>query len=103
MFWLATLVLGVAWAFGFSWLQGCERLGAWVEGLLQERQARCERVEDQRLGEQAPLGVVECDTRFVTRRFNSEDQHGSRRILRCDGGGHSQVGILFRRTLFDGR
>ncbi|MFM8929341.1 MAG: DNA translocase FtsK [Betaproteobacteria bacterium] len=53
VFWIATLVLGVSWAFGFSWLRLAEQIGAWLEGLREQRQAQREHAEDVRLGEQA--------------------------------------------------
>jgi DNA segregation ATPase FtsK/SpoIIIE, S-DNA-T family len=53
VFWIAVLVVAVSLAFGFSWLQLAERIGAWVEGLRERRAQRIERIEDQRLGEQA--------------------------------------------------
>ncbi len=53
VFWIASLVLGVSWAFGFSWLRVAEHIGAWVDSLREQRQAQKDRAEDVRLGEQA--------------------------------------------------
>ncbi len=53
VFWIATLVVGVSWAFGFSWLRLAEQIGAGVDSLREQRQAQKERDEDVRLGEQA--------------------------------------------------
>jgi S-DNA-T family DNA segregation ATPase FtsK/SpoIIIE len=53
VFWIATLVAGVSWAFGFSWLRLAEQIGAWLDGLREQRQAQREHAEDVRLGEQA--------------------------------------------------
>jgi DNA segregation ATPase FtsK/SpoIIIE, S-DNA-T family len=53
VFWIAVLVAGLALAFGFSWIRVAERLGEWVEALRNLLLARQERVQDQRLGEQA--------------------------------------------------
>ncbi len=53
VFWIAVLIAGLALAFGFSWMGVAERLGEWVETLRSLRLARKERVQDQRLGEQA--------------------------------------------------
>jgi S-DNA-T family DNA segregation ATPase FtsK/SpoIIIE len=53
VFWIATLVVGVSWAFGFSWLRLAEQIGAWLDGLREQRQAQREHAEDVRLGEQA--------------------------------------------------
>ncbi len=53
VFWIAMLVVAVSLAFAFSWLHLAERIGAWVEGLRERRAQRIERIEDQRLGEQA--------------------------------------------------
>ena len=43
VFWIAALVVGLAWAFGFSWLRTAERIGAWIESLLEQRQAQKDR------------------------------------------------------------
>ncbi len=53
VFWIATLVVGMAWAFGFSWLKVAEQIGTWIDSLREQRQAQKERAEDVRLGEQA--------------------------------------------------
>jgi DNA segregation ATPase FtsK/SpoIIIE, S-DNA-T family len=53
VFWIACGVLGVSWAFGFSWLRLAEHVGAWIDGLRERRAARAERAEDVRLGEAA--------------------------------------------------
>ncbi len=47
------LLLGLAWAMGFSWLQVSERLGGWLETRWSARQQRREAREDERLGQQA--------------------------------------------------
>ncbi|MFM8737071.1 MAG: DNA translocase FtsK [Betaproteobacteria bacterium] len=67
VFWIATLVLGVSSAFGFSWLRLAEQIGAWLEGLREQRQAQREHAEDVRLGEQAlreRTEVVEVERRL---------------------------------------
>jgi S-DNA-T family DNA segregation ATPase FtsK/SpoIIIE len=53
LLWIGTLVLGLAWALRFSWLDLAERVGAALEGVRERREARRERAEDRRLGEQA--------------------------------------------------
>ena len=53
VFWIALGVVAVSLAFGFSWLHLAERIGAGVERLRERRALRIERIEDQRLGEQA--------------------------------------------------
>ena len=54
----ALVMLGLVLAclprvFHFSWAQGAERLGAWLEGWFEARREKREAVEDQRIGEQA--------------------------------------------------
>ena len=71
VFWIATLVVGVAWAFGFSWLRLAEHIGARVEGLRDQRQAQREHAEDVRLGEQALRERIE-DVQ-VERRLEEEE------------------------------
>ncbi|HEX7385266.1 MAG TPA: DNA translocase FtsK 4TM domain-containing protein [Burkholderiaceae bacterium] len=51
--WIASLVVGMSLALGFSWLQVAERLGARIESLRERRQERIDRALDLRLGEQA--------------------------------------------------
>jgi len=51
--WISALVLGLAWAFRFSWVELAEHIGGWVEGLREKRQERIERAEDERIGERA--------------------------------------------------
>jgi len=53
VFWIAALVVGVSWAFGFSWLQTAELIGAWTEGWRERRMVLKERADDLRIGEQA--------------------------------------------------
>ncbi|MEY3887329.1 MAG: hypothetical protein RL650_1421 [Pseudomonadota bacterium] len=50
---LACLALGLGWAFGFSWGQVCENLGAKIDGLMQSRQVKREMEEDLAMGQQA--------------------------------------------------
>jgi S-DNA-T family DNA segregation ATPase FtsK/SpoIIIE len=67
VFWIALLVLGVSWAFAFSWLRLAEQIGGWLEGLREQRQAQREHAEDVRLGEQAlreRTEVVEVERRL---------------------------------------
>ncbi|MFY7984002.1 MAG: DNA translocase FtsK 4TM domain-containing protein, partial [Burkholderiaceae bacterium] len=71
VFWIAAVVVGVAWAFGFSWLRLAEQIGARLEGLLEQRQAQRERAEDVRLGEQALRERIE-DVQ-VERRIEEEE------------------------------
>ncbi len=51
--WIAGLVLGLSLALRFSWVRAAENLGAWIEGFGQRRSAALERMEDERIGEQA--------------------------------------------------
>ncbi len=50
---IAMLVLGLSFAFGFSWAGIADRIGAAIEGLWMRRSAQRERDEDRRIGEQA--------------------------------------------------
>ena len=50
---IACLALGMAWAFGFSWGQLCENLGAKIDALMQSRQEKREMEEDLAMGQQA--------------------------------------------------
>ena len=47
------VALGMGWAFGFSWGQVCENLGAKLDGLMQSRQVKREMEEDLAMGQQA--------------------------------------------------
>jgi S-DNA-T family DNA segregation ATPase FtsK/SpoIIIE len=53
LFWIVMLVLGLSWAFDFSWLQLAERLGAGVDRLRDRLRHRREQAEDQRIGVRA--------------------------------------------------
>ncbi|MFM2058715.1 MAG: hypothetical protein RLY71_3100 [Pseudomonadota bacterium] len=53
LFWIVMLVLGLSWAFDFSWLQVAERLGAGIDRLRDRLRHRREQAEDQRIGAQA--------------------------------------------------
>ncbi len=50
---VACVALGMGWAFGFSWGQVCENLGAKLDGLMQSRQVKREMEEDLAMGQQA--------------------------------------------------
>ena len=51
--WLALLLLGLSWAFGFTWLGVAEGIGAWFDGLRERRTERRERAADWVIGRQA--------------------------------------------------
>ena len=53
MFEIVCLALGMSWAFGFSWGQVCENLGAKIDSLMQSRQEKREMEEDLAMGQQA--------------------------------------------------
>ena len=71
VFWIALLVMGMAWSLGFSWMNLCERVGSWVESWRVERRAEREREEDERLGAQA-LREREVDL-WEERRVEAEE------------------------------
>ncbi|MGQ0708259.1 MAG: DNA translocase FtsK [Rhodoferax sp.] len=53
---LVAIVLGLAgmaMAFGFSWAHWAERIGAWVDGLIENQRERREMAQDLQLGQQA--------------------------------------------------
>ena len=50
---IALGVIGSALVFGFSWMHVAERIGAWVDSLVQSRKEERERAEDRVLGQQA--------------------------------------------------
>ncbi|ACB33029.1 cell divisionFtsK/SpoIIIE [Leptothrix cholodnii SP-6] len=51
--WIVVLLIGLSWAFRFSWVVMAERIGAAVEGLRERRVERLERAEDERIGQRA--------------------------------------------------
>jgi len=50
---IALGVIGAALVFGFSWMHVAERIGAWLDGLVQSRKQQRERAEDRVMGQQA--------------------------------------------------
>ena len=50
---IALGVIGAALAFGFSWMQVAERIGAWVDAQVQSRRQQRERAQDREMGQQA--------------------------------------------------
>jgi S-DNA-T family DNA segregation ATPase FtsK/SpoIIIE len=50
---IALGVIGAALVFGFSWMHVAERIGAWLDGLVQSRKQQRERAEDRVMGKQA--------------------------------------------------
>ncbi|MBI2748353.1 MAG: DNA translocase FtsK 4TM domain-containing protein [Burkholderiales bacterium] len=50
---IALGVIGSALVFGFSWMHVAERVGAWIDGLVQSRKRQRERAEDREFGQQA--------------------------------------------------
>ena len=50
---IALGVAGAAMAFGFSWMQVAERLGAWLDGLVQQQREKRELAQDLEMGQQA--------------------------------------------------
>jgi DNA segregation ATPase FtsK/SpoIIIE, S-DNA-T family len=53
VFWIATLVAGIAMALHFNWLHLAERIGAWIDSFKQKREAQRELAEDVKLGQAA--------------------------------------------------
>ena len=71
---IVLLLLGMAWALSFSWLQLAERLGTWLEGLWAQRQQRREAREDERLGQQAlQVREAEVEVAKVERELDAVD------------------------------
>ena len=50
---IALGVLGSAMVFGFSWARTAERIGAWLDGLLESRREKREAAQDRELGQMA--------------------------------------------------
>ncbi|MDO8286245.1 MAG: DNA translocase FtsK 4TM domain-containing protein [Rhodoferax sp.] len=50
---IALGVIGAALVFGFSWMHVAERIGAWVDALVQSRKQQREQAQDRVLGQQA--------------------------------------------------
>jgi DNA segregation ATPase FtsK/SpoIIIE, S-DNA-T family len=50
VFWIATLVAGIAMALHFNWLLLAERIGAWLDTFKHKREAQRELAEDVKLG-----------------------------------------------------
>ena len=50
VFWIATLVAGIAMALHFNWLHLAERIGAWLDTFKHKREAQRELAEDVKLG-----------------------------------------------------
>jgi S-DNA-T family DNA segregation ATPase FtsK/SpoIIIE len=50
---IALGVIGSALVFGFSWMHVAERIGAWVDALVQSRKQQREQAQDRVLGQQA--------------------------------------------------
>ncbi len=50
VFWIATLVAGIAMALHFNWLRLAERIGGWFDTFKQKREAQRELAEDVKLG-----------------------------------------------------
>ncbi len=69
---IATLMLGLALLFRFSWGQLAERIGARIDALLESRRARREAAQDLALGKQA---ARERDELVVLEREEVEAQH----------------------------
>jgi DNA segregation ATPase FtsK/SpoIIIE, S-DNA-T family len=53
VFWIATLVAGIAMALHFNWLHLAERIGAWIDSFKQKREAQRELAEDVKAGQAA--------------------------------------------------
>ena len=50
---IALGVIGAALVFGFSWMHVAERIGAWLDGMVQSRKQKRERAEDRVMGKKA--------------------------------------------------
>ncbi len=71
---IAMLVLGMAWALGFSWLHLAERIGAAIESARARRALAREAQEDVRLGQQAMVQrEAEVEVAKVERELDAVD------------------------------
>jgi S-DNA-T family DNA segregation ATPase FtsK/SpoIIIE len=50
---IAVALVGSALAFGFSWMQCAEKLGSWVDALVDSQREKREMAQDMELGQQA--------------------------------------------------
>ena len=69
---IAIGVVGAAMVFDFSWMQTAERLGAWLDGLVQSRREKIELAQDMELGQRA---VRERDEVVFEERVEIEVHH----------------------------
>jgi len=69
---IALGVAGAAMAFGFSWMQVAERLGAWLDGLVQQQREKRELAQDLEMGQQA---MREREEVVLEERIEAEIHH----------------------------
>jgi DNA segregation ATPase FtsK/SpoIIIE, S-DNA-T family len=69
---IATVVVGAAWAFGFSWARWADGLGAWLYHLWEQRREKREVAQDIAMGTQA---AREREEVVNVERAESEELH----------------------------
>jgi DNA segregation ATPase FtsK/SpoIIIE, S-DNA-T family len=69
---IAALVVGAAWAFGFSWARWADGLGAWLYNLWEQRREKREVAQDIAMGTQA---AREREEVVSVERAESEELH----------------------------
>ena len=70
--WIALGVLSVSLVFGFSWSQTAQRLGAWIDGLIDTRREKREMAIDLEVGRAA---AREREEVLLEERVEIEEQH----------------------------
>jgi DNA segregation ATPase FtsK/SpoIIIE, S-DNA-T family len=69
---IGLVVLGSAWAFGFSWARWADRIGAWIVSLWEQRREKREAAQDIAMGSQA---AREREEVVSVERAESEELH----------------------------
>ena len=75
---IASVIVGAAWAFGFSWARCADGLGAWLWNLWERRREKREVAQDMAMGSQA---AREREEVVSVERAESEELHPSPYIL----------------------
>ena len=67
LIWIAALLFGLSWAFGFSWARVAERLGSWLTMQREHRLERRERAEDLFAWASRPCASAKRRSRWTAR------------------------------------
>ena len=69
---IGLVVVGSAWAFGFSWARWADGIGSWVVSLWEQSREKREMAQDKAMGSQA---AREREADVTTERAESEELH----------------------------